>query len=51
MLALDLTEGLAWALIAAGVVYAVLASRGISTAAVGAALVAVATKALLLDLS
>jgi len=47
---MELTEVLAWALIAAGVVYAALESRGVSTAAVAAGLVALATKSLLIDL-
>jgi len=48
---LELTEILAWALIAAGLVYAALESKGVSTAAIAAGLVALATKSLLIDLS
>ena len=44
---LELTEIVAWALIAAAVVYRVLESRGTATAAMAAALAALATKAAL----
>lgn len=47
---MELTEVLAWALIAAGVGYWALLSRGIPAAAVTAALAALATKAVLFDL-
>ena len=46
---LELTEALAWALIAAGVGYAALLARGVSAAAVTAALAALAMKTMILD--
>ena len=47
---LGLTEIFAWALIAGGLAFAALASRGVSAAAVTAALAALATKTFLFDL-
>jgi len=47
---MELTEILAWALIIAGAAYAIMESRGASIAAVTAALAAIATKSVLLDL-
>ncbi|WP_158292052.1 hypothetical protein [Paracraurococcus ruber] len=47
---MELTEVVAWALILGGGAYALMESRGISAAAVSAALVALATKTVLLDL-
>jgi len=46
---LDLTEAAAWAIIASGVVYAVVSHYGRAAAAVGAALAAFAVKTVLLD--
>lgn len=51
MPAMELTEVLAWALIAAGVCYAALLSRGVPAAAVTATLAALATKTVLFDLT
>ena len=45
---LALTEAVAWALIIGGVAYAVTAARGVTVAAVTAAVAALATKSLLL---
>jgi hypothetical protein len=45
---LDATEIAAWALIAGAFAYAVLASRGATTAAVAAALAAIAAKTVLI---
>ena len=50
MSGMELHEVLAWALIAAGLVFGALASRGIPTAAVMAALAVVATKTALFDM-
>jgi hypothetical protein len=50
MPAMELTEVAAWALIIAGAAYAILESRGVSVAAIAAALAALATKSALLDL-
>ncbi len=47
---MELTEILAWALIVAGFAYAIMESRGVPVAAVTAALAALATKTVLLDL-
>jgi len=51
MPAMEFTEIAAWALIVAGIAYALMESRGLSAAAVTAALAALATKSLLLDLT
>lgn len=50
MPSMELTEVLAWALVAAGVGYWALLSRGVPAAAVTAGLAALAIKTVLLDL-
>jgi energy-converting hydrogenase Eha subunit C len=50
MPALELTEIIAWSLIIGGVAFAVMQSRGLSAAAVTAALAAIATKTALFEL-
>lgn len=47
---MELTEVVARALIFGGIAYAVMETRGLSAAAVSAALAALATKTVLLDL-
>ncbi|MDO9708373.1 hypothetical protein [Paracraurococcus lichenis] len=47
---MSLTEAAAWGLIFGGIAYAILEARGVSVAAVSAALVGLATKTLLLEL-